>query len=376
MSQNAAILRRHEPLLRVVKRDGVSFLRKMLVRLLAVLFALLLDALFILGVTGLNPIEVYVTMYDGTFGTIRRFCTALRDWAPLLLIGIALAPAFKMRFWNVGAEGQVLMGALGTALVMVYGAGVLPGGWIFVGMLAASILLGALWGLIPVIFKAKFNTNETLFTLMMNYVAIQIVSCFYNLWRGQASALGKLNKATKIGWFSSLPLLGGIKATYTITVVTALVMMVVMFLYLRYTKHGYEIAVVGESQRTARYAGINVDRVVIRTMVISGILCGITGFLLVAGRDQTIATTTAGGDGFTAIIVTWMAKFNTFYMALISFLLIFLEKGAAQIASAYKNLNEYAANIITGIILFCLLGSEFFLNYRLVFRTRHHKEVG
>ena len=359
----------HEPLLRVVKRSGVPLRTKLLVRLGAVLLALLVDALFILAVTGLNPIAVYITMFEGTFSTVRRFDTALRDWAPLLLISIALAPAFKMRFWNIGAEGQVLMGALGTSLVMVYCTGFLPGGWLYAGMLLASVLLGGLWGVIPALFKARFNTNETLFTLMMNYVAIKIVSCFYNLWRGQASSLGKLNKATKLGWFGSIPLFG-IKATYTITVIVAVVMVFVMMAYMRYTKHGYEIAVVGESQRTAQYAGISVTRVMVRTMLISGVLCGITGFLLVGGRDQTISIGTAGGNGFTAIIVAWMSQFNTLAMALISFLLPFLDKGASQIASAYHNLNDYAADIITGIILFFLIGCEFFVNYRLILRGR------
>ena len=147
-----------------------------------------------------------------------------------------------------------------------------------------------------------------------------------------------------------------------------------MFLYLRYSKHGYEITVVGESQNTARYAGINVGRVIIRTMILSGALCGLTGFLIVAGRDQTISVNTAGGDGFTAIIVAWLAKFNTFYMALISFLLIFLNKGAGEIASAY-NLNSFAADIIEGIILFCILGSEFFIRYKLVSGRRNIKEA-
>ena len=368
MSRNAEKI--HEPLLRVVKRDGVGFGHKLLVRVAAVLLALLADALFILCVTGLNPVDVYVTMFQGTFRTTRLICYALRDWAPLLLISIALAPAFRMRFWNIGAEGQVLMGALGTAMVMVYCTEMLPGPWLYVGMLLASMVLGALWGLIPAVFKARFGTNETLFTLMMNYVAMKLVSCFYNLWRGQASALGQLNKATKLGWFGAIPLLGNVKATYTITIIAALVMIFAMFVYLRYTKHGYEIAVVGESVRTASYAGINVSKVIIRTMLLSGMLCGVTGFLIVGGQDQTIATNTARGNGFTAIIVAWMAKFNAFYMALISALLIFLEKGAIEIASSYHNLNEYAADIITGIILFFIIGSEFFINYRLIFRGR------
>ena len=359
----------HEPLIRVVKRgEAPSSRRKIGVRLAAIALALVIDALFIYFVTGLNPLSVYGVMVGGTFSTAMRFSWAMRDLASLLLIGIALAPAFKMRFWNIGAEGQVLMGALATAAVMVNLGGRVSSWSLFAAMLLASVLAGALWGFIPAWFKARFGTNETLFTLMMNYVAIQLVACCVNIWRGQASGLGKLNMKTKAGWFPQL-----FGQRYTINLIVVVVLMVLVFCYLRYSKQGYEIAVVGESENTARYAGINVGRVIIRTMILSGALCGLTGFLIVGGRDQTISTGTAGGNGFTAIIVAWLAKFNTFTMALISFLLIFLEKGAAEIASAY-NLNDYASDIIAGIILFCILGSEFFINYRVVLRG-HHKEV-
>ena len=359
----------HEPLIRVAARENASTALRVGVRVAAIFLALVVNALFIYFVTGLNPFQVYITMFGGTFGTKMRFFWAMRDLASLLLIGIALAPAFKMRFWNIGAEGQVLAGALATAAVMVYGGSVLPAPVLYTVMLVAAVAAGALWGFVPAWFKAHFNTNETLFTLMMNYVAIQIVACFVNIWRGQASGLGKLNMKTKAGWF---PQIFGYRFTINLVVVVALVFL--MFWYLKYSKQGYEIAVVGESENTARYAGINVGKVIIRTMIISGALCGLTGFLIVGGRDQTISTGTAGGNGFTAIIVAWLAKFNTFTMALISFLLIFLEKGAAEIASAY-NLNDYASDIIAGIILFFILGSEFFVRYRLILRGSHNKEV-
>ena len=142
-----------------------------------------------------------------------------------------------------------------------------------------------------------------------------------------------------------------------------------MFIYLKYSKQGYEVAVVGESERTARYAGINVRRVLLRTMAISGAICGIAGFILVSGSGHTISTSTAGGRGFTAIIVAWMAKFNTFIMVLISFGIVFMEKGSIQIASQY-GLNENASSIILGIILFFLIGAEFFVRYKV---ERNHK---
>lgn len=367
MSQTATAAR--EPLLRIAKREGTTMPQKIAVRAIAILLALVVDALFIFFVTGLNPLSVYGVMWSGTFANMTRFSWMLRDLSTLLCVGIALAPAFKMRFWNCGGEGQILIGGLTAALIMVYQGNNLPLPLLFAAMALGSIAAGALWGFIPAWFKARFSTNETLFTLMMNYVAIQIVACCVNIWRGQASSLGKLNMKTKAGWFPQI-----MGQRYTINLIVVVALTIIMYCYLRYSKQGYEISVVGESENTARYAGINVGKVIIRTMILSGALCGLTGFLIVGGRDQAISTGTAGGNGFTAIIVAWLAKFNTFTMALISFLLIFLEKGAAEIASAY-NLNDFASDIIAGVILFFILGSEFFINYKAIFRGHAGKEV-
>lgn len=367
MSSSQAAVK--EPFVRIVKRDGATMKNKIIARAAAIILALIVDAVFIYVVTGLNPFSVYGVMFQGTFGTKIRFSWAMRDLVTLLCIAVALAPAFKMRFWNIGAEGQVLIGGLATALVMVYCGSSLPTPILFLVMVAASIVAGAVWGFVPAFFKAHWNTNETLFTLMMNYVATSIVACMTNIMRGQASSLGKLNMATQAGWFPQF-----LGQRYNINILVVIIFTIAMFFYLKYSKHGYEIAVVGESENTARYAGINVKWVTVRTMIISGAVCGIAGFLIVAGKDQTISTSTAGGQGFTAIIVAWLAKFNTFYMALISFLLVFLSRGASEIASAYS-LNDFAASIIEGIILFFILGSEFFINYRMVFRGAKKKEV-
>ena len=357
-----------EPFVRIVKRDGTTMKNKVIARAVAILLALIVDAIFIFAVTGLTPLSVYGVMFQGTFGTGIRFSWAMRDLVTLLCIAVALAPAFKMRFWNIGAEGQVLVGGLTTALVMVYFGNSLPTPVLFIVMLVSSIVAGGLWGFVPAFFKAHWNTNETLFTLMMNYVATSIVACATNIMRGQASSLGKLNMGTKAGWFPQF-----LGQRYNINILVVIILTLAMFFYLKYSKHGYEITVVGESENTARYAGINVKMVTIRTMIVSGAICGLAGFLIVAGKDQTISTTTAGGQGFTAIIVAWLAKFNTFYMVLISFLLVFLSRGASEIASAYS-LNDYAASIIEGVILFFILGSEFFINYRMIFRNSK-KEV-
>lgn len=359
MSKTAA-----EPLVRISKREGTTFVQKVLVRAIAILLALVVDAFFIFFVTGLNPISVYGVMWNGTFMNTTRFSWALRDLSSLLCIAIALAPAFKMRFWNIGGEGQVLIGGLVAALIMVYFGSSLPAPLLFAAMVIGSVLAGAIWAFVPAWFKSRWNTNETLFTLMMNYVAIQLTSYFVALWENPvgSNTVGVINQRTKDGWFPEL-----FGQEYGLNVVLVLLLTVGMFLYLKYSKQGYEISVVGDSENTARYAGINVKKVTIRTMAISGAICGLAGFIAVAGASHTISTSTAGGRGFTAIIVAWLAQFNTFVMILISFLLVFLQKGAIQIASQF-NLNDYASNIITGIILFFILGSEFFINYRIILR--------
>ncbi len=361
-----------EPFVRMAKRDEVPLSKKILIRAIAIVAALIVDALFIYFITDLNPFAVYGVMFGGTFGNGLRFLWTIRDLVTLLIVGIALAPAFKMRFWNIGAEGQILVGGLCSACCMIFLGQYLPNWLLLLTMLVTSVLCGAIWAFIPAFFKARWNTNETLFTLMMNYVATSIVACCTNIFRGKASSLGTINMGTKAGWFPAI-----FGQRYTINVLVVVALTVLMYIYLKYTKHGYEISVVGESENTARYAGIDVKKVLMRTMAISGAICGLAGYLIVAGKDMTIATTSAGGRGFTAIIVAWLAKFNTFYMALISFLLVFLERGASEIASSYA-MNDFAADIITGIILFFILGSEFFINYKLIFRSAHktdNKEV-
>ena len=230
-----------------------------------------------------------------------------------------------MRFWNIGAEGQILIGGIVTAGFMRAFGGDISTPLLLVIMAVVSLLAGAAWGMVPATFKAVWNTNETLFTLMMNYVAIQLTSYFVALWENPvgSNTVGVINQRTKDGWFPEL-----FGQEYGLNVVLVLLLTVGMFLYLKYSKQGYEISVVGDSENTARYAGINVKKVTIRTMAISGAICGLAGFIAVAGASHTISTSTAGGRGFTAIIVAWLAQFNTFVMILISFLLVFLQKGA------------------------------------------------
>lgn len=359
-----------QPLFHIAKRDAVSPLKAWGIRIAAIILALILSGILTMIMTKLNPIDVYASMVDGVFGTTRKFWSTLQSLAMLLLVALAVTPAFKMKFWNIGAEGQVLAGGLATAACMIYFGDSLPTPVLLLVMILASALAGAVWGLIPAFFKAKFNTNETLFTLMMNYVAIQLVAYFIYLWEVPKGSgkVGIINFSTQAGW---LPTLGNQK--YLLNVIVVLVITVLMYIYLKYSKHGYEISVVGESVNTARYIGINVKKVIMRTMMISGAVCGIAGLLLVSGTDHTISTETAGGRGFTAILVSWLAKFNPIVMILTSFIIVFFDRGASQIATTFR-LNESFSDILIGIVLFFIIGSEFFINYKLAFR-HSQKEV-
>lgn len=363
MSKEMTVAKK-EPFVRMTKRDSISRGKEWGIRLLAVLLSLIVAAVVIVAITKQNPLEVYLGIVDGAVGTNRRAWVTIRETVVLLCIAIGLTPAFKMKFWNIGAEGQILMGGTATAALMIYAGDAMPNWLLLMAIFAASAAAGMVWGLIPAIFKAKFNTNETLFTLMLNYVAMQLVTFCIVFWENPAGSntVGIIGAAGQKGWFPQV-----FGNAYGLNVILVAVLTVGIYIYMKYSKHGYEIAVVGESQNTARYAGIDVKKVIIRTMMLSGAICGFAGSLIVSGASHTISTSTAGGRGFTAIIVAWMSKFNPFAMILVSAFLVFMQQGSIQIASQF-GLNENASDIITGILLFFLIGCEFFINYRLEFR--------
>ena len=348
----------------ISKRDVLPWYQAMLIRGGAIVLALIVCALVTMLLTGENPISIYGTIFYGAFGTARKSWVTFQNLAVLLGISLAVTPAFKMRFWNIGAEGQVLIGCLATAACMIVLGDKLSNGVLILVMLVAAIAAGSLWGFLPSFFKAKWNTNETLFTLMMNYIATQLAAFFIIVWEVPKGAgkIGIINQNSEAGW---LPVIGG--KQYLLTILVVAVMTILMYIYLNYSKHGYEIAVVGESQRTASYAGIKVERVIIRTMVLSGAVCGLMGLLLTAGTDHTLTTTIVGGRGFTAVMVSWLAKFNPIVMVFTSLLLVVLSRGASEISSVFS-LNHSFADILTGIILFFIIGSEFFLTYKVSLR--------
>lgn len=363
--------KKKEPFFHIVKRDVLPWYKAIGIRALAILLALILCAVVTTLTTGTNPIQVYKSIFIGAFGTARKTWITFQNTAILLLIALALTPAFKMKFWNIGGEGQVLIGGLAAAACMICLGEKMPGALLILCMVLASIAAGIVWGVIPAFFKAKWGTNETLSTLMMNYIATQLVAFFTIVWEVPKGSgkIGIINQNSNAGW---LPQVFGSK--YLLTILVAVAVTIFMYIYLNYSKQGYEISVVGESENTAKYVGIKVSKVIIRTMVLSGAVCGLVGLLLVGGINHTITTTIAGGQGFTAVLVSWMSKFNPLIMIFSSALIVFMDRGAGEISTAF-GLNHSYSDILTGIILFFIIGCEFFISYRIQFRKKAEKEA-
>ena len=360
-----------EPLIHITKRKAISRKHEWAIRLGSILIALIVCAIITTLATHLNPIAVYASMIDGSFGSERKIWALLKELSILLMVSVALAPAFKMKFWNLGGGGQVMAGVLATTTCMITLGDKLPNGVLILVSFIAALFAGALWAFIPAFCKAKWNTNETLFTLMMNYVATQLVAYFIIKWESPRGSgkIGIINPNTEAGW---LPVIAG--KQYLLPVLVAIVVTIFMYIYLRYSKQGYELSVVGESQNTARYVGINVGKVIVRTLILCGLICGLTGWLLVAGTDHTMTTTIEAGRGFMGVMVAWLAHFNPIGMVLSGLLMVFMGRGGGEISTAF-GLNKSYGDILTGIILFFVIGSEFFINYQIHFRKSHGKEA-
>lgn len=354
------------PLIRLAKRDGMEGWKVWCIRAGSILFALLLGAL-VMALAGANPVTAYGTMISGALGKKSAIRQTVKIAVPLLGCALAIAPCFKMRFWNIGAEGQITAGAIAASYFALFWANRLPSPVLLLVMGLAGALAGGLWALIPAFFKAKWNTNETLFTLMMNYIIIGVVRWLQGgPWEGRKGSqiIPQFDEA------ACLPRVLGVHCGWIIV----LVLVVFMHIYMNHTKHGYEIAVIGDSINTARYAGMNVGRVMMRTMFLSGAISGIVGFIVASGANNTLYDGVAGGVGFTSITVAWLSQLNAFAMVGISGLLAVLSKGAETLQTRMA-VPTSISDIITGILLFCMLGCEFFINYKLIFRGAGRKEA-
>ena len=345
-------------MIRIIKTKEKSKKQQMLLRLAAFVLALCAGGLFLL-VLGNNPFAIYGTILSGAFRSEMAIQATIKIMIPLLIASLGVMLAFKMKFWNIGGEGQLIMGGVFASYFALFHAD-WPGFILFPVMFIAGIIGGGIWALIPAFFKVKFGTNETLFTLMLNYIALYLVSWLQeDPWRDPAA-----NGFPKIASFDKsavLPKLFGVQIGWVI----ALILVAVLFVYLRYTKQGYEISVVGESRATATYAGMNVQKIILRTMFLSGAVAGIAGMVQVTGSDRTLTTGVAGGVGFTAIIVAWLAQLNPVSSLIIAFLFSVLEKGSSVVQSQF-GLSTDCADVLQGIILFFVLGCEFFIRYKFV----------
>ena len=367
---DSKIKQANEPLIHITKRDDVSFGKSIFIHFIGLVVALVLSSVLIIAVTGQNPIELFKSMAEGVIGTPiansginKKYVESLHLVAILLCISLAVTPAFKMKFWNIGAEGQVLMGCLASAYCMIEYGGRYDNTVLLLIMVTASIVIGAVWAVLPAICKAFWNTNETLFTLMMNYVAMTLVTYFIMVKdKSGRSDLGIINERTGYGYLPNL-----FERNYIFNILIVVAVTIFMFIYLKYSKQGYEISVVGESENTARYIGINVKKVIIRTVAISGAICGLVGFMIVAGDKHSIKESIVNGQGFTAIMVSWMAGFNPIVMIPVSMLIIFLSVGSKFATSSFK-LDNSIGDILTAIVIFSIIACEFFIRYKVNFR--------
>ena len=352
-----------EPFVRVVKRAELPAAKTTLLRLLAVLLSLIAGGVFIACV-GQNPFVIYGTILSGAFRSVMAFQGTVKVMIPLLISSLGVTLAFKMKFWNIGAEGQIIFGATCATFFALF-CSEMNHVLLIIVMFLAGFIGGGLWGLIPAVFKVKYNTNETLFTLMLNYIALHIVSYLRDgPWMDPESQ--GFPKIARFEKNASLDKLFGIQFGWLI----ALIVVALVFIYLKFCKQGYEISVVGESQDTARYAGMNVKRIILRTMFLSGGICGMAGMIQATGSDITLTTSVAGGVGFTAIIIAWLAQLNPISILVVSFLFSVLEKGSSVVQSNF-GLSTDCADVLQGIILFFILGCEFFVRYRFVFSNKN-----
>lgn len=356
------------PLFSIVKRDDLSKTKSIIIRVVTFIATFFLAMLLCLFVIKDNYFDIISTLFNGA--TIRPWRLIL-DSCLLIAFAIAIVPPFKMKYWNMGANGQVLMGALVSIVLMFYmkdfaSQSTLNNILLLLLMLLCSIIVSVIWAVIPAIFKVFFNTNETLFTLMMNYIAAGFVSYInYVLAQGKKESPGIINAGTKAGWMPE------VVDKYFIPIVIIIIITVLIHIYMKKTKQGYEVIVVGDSINTAKYVGMNTKKIIIRTLVVSGIVCGVIGFIYASAINHSINSNTCGSLGFTGILVAWLANFSPILIAGISFILAFLTLGTSKVSSTYRIGNNDLSNVIIGLIFFAILICEFFIRFRLVFNEQN-----
>ncbi len=356
----------------IVKRENLPLWARACFYLGAVVLALLIGAAILFAI-GVDPIAYYYQM--ATLGTVdnpiayKTFMNYIKEFLPLVLTSVALSLAFKMRFWNIGGEGQFIMGALTAGFVALWWGPSLPAPVTLILMCVGAMLVAGLYGLLAGFLKVKFGTNETLLTLMLNYVALYLLLFFgetkadWNLFLQEGSARPVFESFAGIASFPMIPI--GDKFQLNICVIFTFLIGAAIFIYLKYTKHGYEINVVGDSARTASYAGMKVNRIVLRTVFLSAALIGLAAAFKV-GSAGVLSTAITDDVGWTGIIVAWLAQLNTAVIFVVSALICVLQYGSTVAAATFSQVDSSFANMLQGVILFLVLTADFFIRFRIV----------
>ena len=352
-----------EPIFHLAKRTDMDWKKAWGIRVGAFVLSILVCAIVSTFISD-RSFGFFFENFFKAFNTPQKLWNFFHDTAILLIIALAVTPCFKMRFWNIGGEGQILMGALGSAVIINFMGGKHADAGVIILSLMLSIAFGMAWAVIPALFKAKWNTNETLLTLMMNYISVCIVDFFIKSEASSGTGTMSFDKGIVE------PIAGN---EFILKIILVAIVTGFMIVYLKYSKHGYELAVVGESEKTARYIGINTKKVIIRTLILCGAICGLIGFMLVSATNHSISSvSTVGGKGFTGVLVSWLGHFNPLAMLLCSFLVVFITRGATQV-STYARLGASYPNMMTGIFFFFIIATEFFINYKIL-STHHFKK--
>ena len=348
---------KREPFLKMAKREKISWQKRLLIRFIALLLSLIVCAGVIFLLVRMNPMDVYKAIWDGALGSERRVWITLRDTMVLLCIAIGLAPAFKMRFWNIGAEGQYAMGAIFGGAFVLYGPEIRGiGGGIILAVMC--FLGGAFWALLCAIPKAYWNVNESITTLMLNYIALIILSYLVlGPWKMPGQNVGQ-TKRIPVGL--EIPEINGISAGIILGIVAA----VVIFLAYKYTTDGYQLSVIRSSQNSARYAGINIKRNIILALVISGGLAGLAGYVQYAGVSHRIMEQMPNNAGYTGIVIAYLSRLNPLVIVIVSILFAGLQNSSATVQ--IMGVPTQIATMIQGAVMIFVIAGDFFQRYKIV----------
>ncbi|MCA9881519.1 MAG: ABC transporter permease [Anaerolineae bacterium] len=325
----------------------------------AVLVALAFGA-FLLITVGVNPIDAYRLMLIGSFGSDYAIVDTLVKASPLMLTGLAVSVALRANIWNIGAEGQLVMGGFAATGVALFWSGWLPDWLVLPTVILAGFVGGAIWGLIPALLKILGGVNEIVSTLMLNYVAVLWVEyLFFDAWRDpRGFGFPGTAEFPREAW---LPRLTG---QLHIGIIFGLVVAVLIWFILSRTTFGYEIRVQGKSPLSARYAGINVMRNMLLIMILSGGIAGLAGMGEVAGISHRMQNGLAVGYGFTALIVAFLGRLSPPGVIIAAVFVAALSVGSEQLQLT-MNLPASFADILQGAVLLCIAAGDLLLRYRV-----------